>query len=124
MAGGQKRKKLMNNFELKKRTRTRSGLERRLKAALPAAPFRGAREVELENLKDRLLQTVLGETTDSDLYAPLRRAANEAAALAWATWYPSLLFPSLFEEKAAAVARQASQQADIRRRSQALLDVV
>jgi len=43
----------------------------------------------------------------------LRRAANEAAALAWVTTFPLLVFPVLFEEKTALAVRQAARQARI-----------
>ena len=45
------------------------------------------------------------------------RAANDAAALAWTTPYPLLLFPVLLEEKAAAGRIQALRQKGIRQRS-------
>ena len=40
----------------------------------------------------------------SKFNVPLRRAANEAAALAWATVFPLLVFPALFEEMTEAAA--------------------
>ncbi|HUA68372.1 MAG TPA: hypothetical protein VMA13_07465, partial [Candidatus Saccharimonadales bacterium] len=67
----------------------------------PPAPFRATRETEFERLKKRLLTLQLAELPRPELNAPLRRAANEAAALAWVTLYPLLVFPALFEEKAA-----------------------
>ena len=67
----------------------------------PPAPFRATRETEFERLKNRLLAEQLAGATP-ELNAPLRRAANEAAALAWVTFYPLLVFPVLFEEKTAA----------------------
>ena len=48
-----------------------------------------------------------------ELNAPLRRAANDAAALAWATVFPLLVFPVLFEEKTEAALRRAERQARI-----------
>ena len=48
-----------------------------------------------------------------EMTVPLRRAANEAAALAWVTFYPLLVFPALFEEKIAAALRHAERQARI-----------
>jgi hypothetical protein len=57
------------------------------------------------------------------LNAPLRRAANEAAALAWVTFYPLLVFPVLFEEKTAVAVRQAQRQARIYANSRELLAV-
>jgi hypothetical protein len=113
--------KNMNQFEQSRETRSEFAPNTRFAMNLaPAAPFRGDREADLDQLKGRLLQQAIEEATDSDLYAPLRRAANEAAALAWATWYPLLVFPALFEEKALTAVRQAAHQAEIRQRSRGL----
>ena len=49
----------------------------------PAAPFTRTAETELERLKNRMLHLALGTVASPALRAPLRRAANEAAALAW-----------------------------------------
>lgn len=79
---------------------------------IPAAPFRGTQETELDVLKARLLRETLEQTTDPGLYAFLRRAANDAAAIAWTTQFPLLVFPALLEEKAdAARAHYQRQQA-------------
>jgi hypothetical protein len=84
-------------------------------------PFRAKENTELENLKARLLQQGLGESTDAEQNTAVRRAADDAAALAWVTRYPLLLFPALLEEKARAALRQCQRQAGIRRRSQNLM---
>jgi len=84
-------------------------------------PFRGTRETELEQFKNRLLRAALGEAVDADLYAPLRRAANDAAATAWMTPFPLLFFPALFEEKAAAARRQFARAQKVRARSRRML---
>ena len=86
----------------------------------PPAPFRATRETEFEQLKTRLLAEQLAVATP-ELNIPLQRAANEAAALAWVTFYPLLVFPVLFEEKTAAAARQAQRQARIYTNSRELL---
>lgn len=86
----------------------------------PAATFRATQETELERLKNRLLLASL-EETDPENNADLRRAANDAAALAWVTPYPLLVFPTLFEEKTETALFQAARQASIRRRSLELL---
>jgi len=91
-------------------------------APVPAVPFRGTQETELDRLKARLLQKLLDQTPDERLYAPLRRAANEAASLAWFTPFPLLFFPALLEEKARLAFRQGARQRCIRHRSQALLE--
>ena len=89
----------------------------------PPAPFRAVHENELERLKNRLLGRALVDLADPKLNSYLRRAANEAAALAWMTAYPLLLFPVLFEEKAGAAKLQATRQESVRRRSLELLTV-
>jgi hypothetical protein len=75
---------------------------------VPATPFRGTQETELERLKARLLSELLKSTADTELYSPLRRAANDAAAVAWTTCFPLLVFPTLLEEKV----QQARQHRD------------
>ena len=78
----------------------------------PAVPFRAVQETEFERLKNRLLAQHLLDAAP-ELNAPLRRAANDAAALAWATVFPLLVFPVLFEEKTDAAVLRAGQQARI-----------
>lgn len=87
----------------------------------PPAPFRALQESELERLKDRLLREQLARTTDPGLNPPLRRAANEAAALAWTTNVPLLVFPTLFEEKVRRALFQVARQEWILERSRTLL---
>jgi hypothetical protein len=87
----------------------------------PPAPFRAAHERKFEGLKEQLLEERLDETFGEGLGEELRRAANEAAALAWVTAYPLLVFPALFEEKADAVTVRAERQHLIRQRSRELL---
>ena len=89
----------------------------------PPAPFRATQETEFERLKSRLLARQLAEAPTPELNPLLRRAANEAAALAWATLYPLLVFPVLFEEKTQAALRQAERQARIFESSRELLAV-
>lgn len=83
-------------------------------------PFLAARENEFERLKAKLLAEQLFEAK-TELNAPLRRAANDAAAIAWATLYPLLVFPALFEEKIAAAIRQTEQQARILKSSREIV---
>ncbi len=78
-----------------------------------AVPFRANLETEFEQLKTRLLAERLLVNEEPALTAPLRRAANEAAALAWVTFVPLLVFPALFEEKSRVAERQARRQARI-----------
>jgi hypothetical protein len=103
---------------------TRFGPETRFELTpIPGVPFRAVQENGFERLKGRLLAEWLAELWEPEFNSPLRRAANEAAALAWVTPYPLLVFPVLFEEKAQAAVRVAERQAEIRQRSRALLAV-
>ena len=90
-------------------------------APVPAVPFRGTQETELEQLKNRLLRTILHATEDAGLYAPLRRAASEAAAAAWMTPYPLLFLPALFDEKVVTAQRQFERAQSVRTRSRRIL---
>lgn len=104
------------------RVPTRFGPETRFEVRpVPPMPFRAVQETEFERLKSRLLARQLAEAPTPELNSPLRRAANEAAALAWATVVPLLVFPVLFEEKIAAALGHAARQACIRERSRELL---
>ena len=89
----------------------------------PAAPLHANQETELERLKNRLLQERLARINETELNVRLQRAANEAAAVAWMTTFPLLVFPALFEELAHTAVLQAGQQAYVRKRSRALLVV-
>lgn len=90
---------------------------------VPAAPFRAVAENRFEELKAGLLAERLAAAWEPELNSGVRRAANEAAALAWLTQYPLLVFPVLFEEKAKAASLVAARQQDIRQRSRELLAV-
>jgi hypothetical protein len=87
----------------------------------PPAPFRARQEAELERLKAQLLAERLQGREETRLLSHLRRAANDAAALAWVTRYPLLVFPALFEEKVEVALLRAERQAQIRQRSHELL---
>jgi hypothetical protein len=80
--------------------------------ANPPVPFRAVQENEFERLKNRLLARQLLDAAP-ELNVPLRRAANDAAELAWATVFPLLVFPVLFEEKTDAAVLRAGRQARI-----------
>lgn len=100
--------KTTNRLRAKFRPETRFELR-----PAPPAPFRATQETEFERLKNRLLTETLLATAQPELNAAIRRAANEAAALAWVTFYPLLVFPALFEEKIAHALRHAQRQARI-----------
>jgi hypothetical protein len=70
-----------------------------------------------------LLREKLDELWEPEFNTTLRRAANEAAAVAWITSYPLLVFPALFEEKAQAALAHAERQNWILQRSRELLAV-
>ena len=79
----------------------------------PAAPFRATVETAFERLKNKLLLERLHALSDPRWNSQLRGVANEAAALAWVTSYPLLVFPGLFQEKAElAIARSSQEQAE------------
>jgi hypothetical protein len=87
------------------------------------APFRAIQETEFERLRSRLVTETLLAIAKPELNAVIRRAANEAGALAWVTLYPLLLFPALFEEKLRRALRQAERQAHILGHHGALIEV-
>jgi hypothetical protein len=88
---------------------------------VPLAPFRARQANELERLKARLLSERLEALGDPEVGGQLRRAANEAAALAWVTRYPGLFFPVLFKEKAETALLRAERQEQVLQRSRGLL---
>ena len=89
--------------------------------AIAPVPYRGALETELDQLKERLLEPLLDASGDPEQIAPLRRAANEAAGLAWFTPFPLLFLPVLLDEKIDAAQRQVARQHLIRQRTEGLL---
>jgi hypothetical protein len=90
---------------------------------IPAAPFRAVQETRFERLKNELLDERLEELLDPTFNSYVRNAANEAAALAWVTPYPLLVFPALFEEKADSAVKLAEKQEEVLERSRELLVV-
>lgn len=108
-----------------RRVPTRFGPETRFEVkTAPAASFRALQDDEFERLKKRLLSERLDELVQPAFNRYVRRAANEAAALAWLTPYPLLVFPALFEEKAQVAVIQAERQEQVRRRSRQLLAII
>ena len=71
----------------------------------------------MEELKQRLLQETAWARSDSGCLTCLRRAAEDAASLAWTTPFPLLVLPELFSEKAAEACVRSERQRDIRKRS-------
>lgn len=99
--------------------RTRFGPEVRFD--VPPIPFRATETTALEELKKRLLRQLLDRAINPGQNVLLRRAANDAAALAWLTQFPLLVFPSLLEEKARSALLQQQTQEGVRQRSRKLL---
>ncbi len=107
--------------ENRKRLRTRFARPTRFAVRPgPVANRPSPPDNELEELKNRLLAERLrierafvpGET--------LRRAADEAASLAWLTPFPLLVLPGLFDELVSIAATRTRKQAEILHRSQML----
>ena len=79
------------------------------------APFRASRpsgrtHSQLHQLKRKLLRAALEETPENGLLKRLCGAANLAVELAWATSYPLLVFPHLFDEMVKAVRERFQQE--------------
>ena len=89
---------------------------------MTTVPFRANQDVDLEQLKARLLRQILAGDVTADVNVRLRRAANEAAAIAWLEPYPLLVFPTLLEEKARVAKKQVAKQRKVYQRSRRLLD--
>jgi hypothetical protein len=100
-----------------KRKTLRTRFEPDTRFEVEAMQLRAAEAGQLERLKDRLLAGRLAMADDEEQRAVLHQAASDAAALAWATGYPLLLLPELFEEKARAGLVRYRRQLGIRQRS-------
>jgi len=100
---------------------TEFGPETWFELAPIVAPFRVVQTNRFEQLKGQLLAERLEDIWEPTATSQIRRAANEAAALAWITPYPLLVFPVLFEEKAQSAIKFSRRQEQIRRRSRTLL---
>ena len=65
----------------------------------PEGALRRERAVQLEDLKSRLLRRHVMYAPDLELIPAIRRAAHDAASVAWFTPWPLLVFPTLLDEK-------------------------
>ena len=79
------------------------------------APFRASRpssrtHSQLHQLKRKLLRAALQETPETGSFKRICRAANQAVERAWATSYPLLVFPHLFDEMLKAVRDRFQQE--------------
>lgn len=81
-----------------------------------STPQRGELEARLDQLKEQLLEPVLNSTRSAAAMRELRRAADEAAALAWFTVCPILVLPALLEEKVRSALQWWERQEMIRPR--------
>ena len=104
-----------------RRVPTRFGPDIRFE--ITPALTKARQDTELERLKTQLLGERLQQVWENRRTVQLRRAADEAAALAWVTPYPLLVFPGLFDEKAEAALLQVARQDRVRERSRDLLAV-
>src|SRR5262245_28096434 len=77
----------------------------------------------LEELKQRLLHETTSAKCDPVTLSRLRRAAEDAASLAWTTPFPLLVLPELFSEKAEEACIRSQRQRDIRQRSLGLINL-
>jgi hypothetical protein len=99
-----------------------TSLERRFEERL-APEGRRRRELSrrIEDLKVRLLRQQVMAAPNLELIPAIHRAANEAAAEAWFTPCPLLVFPTLLEEKVASAKQIAERQERIREQTRKLL---
>jgi hypothetical protein len=109
-------------MKAKQTLKTRFAQETRfdLRPRPATVPFRAAQETQFERLKNRLVRQELDKARTAGLNTPIRRAANDAAAIAWTTQFPLLVLPELLEEKARAAQQQFEKQTQIRLRTQNL----
>jgi len=106
-----------------RRVPTEFAPEIRFAVPVPPGRLRARQATDLEELKARLLRERLHQVWETRRSYQLRRAADEAAALAWVTPFPLLVFPALFEEKAFDALLRVERQDQVRRRSRELLVV-
>jgi hypothetical protein len=119
----QKRHMMKKNAKYRK-VPTRFGPDTRFEVKpVPAALVRAEQHARLAGLKDQLLEERLNEVPDPASEDHFRHAAAEAAALAWVTPYPLLVFPVLFDEKARDAEYRLERQEQVRQRSRELLAV-
>jgi hypothetical protein len=104
----------------------KEGLPKRLiapkcKSRRRGGPRRTSAVVELERLKACLLLEHTRAVADPAIQSWLKRAANDAASIAWATTYPLLVLPVLLDEKMREACRKAELQKSIYVRSQSIV---
>jgi hypothetical protein len=92
-----------------------------LNLSLTARRPAGGPAARLAALQRQLLAAATAGITDRETRACLRRAAQDAGALAWLSGFPLLTFPELFEEQKRIALSRLQRQRDIRARSQITL---
>ncbi len=108
----------------KVKVRARFGPETRFDVQpAPLAPFRAMQQDRFEGLRSELVAEKLREPHEVAASGLVRRAANEAAALAWVTPFPLLVFPALFDEMYETALFREERQEQVRQRSRELLAV-
>jgi hypothetical protein len=74
-----------------------------------------------QHLQRRLMRDRLRSVDDLHHATHVKWASDEASSLSWATGFPLLFFPSLFEEKSRAALARLKRQDEIHTRSRELL---
>ncbi|MCD6339913.1 MAG: hypothetical protein J7M29_11105, partial [Verrucomicrobia bacterium] len=90
-------------------------------AAGRAGQSRAEQTAALEAVKSGLVRRHTLYAPDTAFVPAIRRAADEAASLAWTTPCPLLVLPLLVEEKVQEARRMVERQQQIRERSRELL---
>jgi len=75
-------------------------------------------DLRLESWRQAWLERELATASAPELHLLLRKAGDEAAAVAWATTFPALTLPELLAEKAQEARRHFQHQQNIRQRHQ------
>jgi hypothetical protein len=104
-----------------RRLNTRSEPDARLVVSRRPGLRGGRSEAGLANVKQRLLAEALEHSLLPGAERRMGLAADEAAALAWTTPFPTLFFPALFEEKVRQAEAYADRQAEIHRVTREIL---
>ena len=110
----------MNSNTRTQRVPTRFARETRFRLTPRVRPADQSHATEFRQLKARLLTPALSAVVDPGLRRQLLLAANEAAAVAWTTDYPMLVFPELLQEKTNELREYTERQAEIREASPVL----
>jgi len=87
----------------------------------PGVVDRVVRLQQLDELKRRLLQQYIYQLPEVEYVPAVRRAVEEAAALAWSTPVPHLFLPELLAEKVAGAKEWVDRQRKIRERSRQII---